>query len=70
MFFLAYAEMRTFIVTCLLHSCLTNSNVLRKLAIRDLNNWVIQELLLGQKKICVFPVSRPYLASGIRNVRP
>ena len=26
---------------------LTNSNVLGKLAIRDLNNWVIQELLLA-----------------------
>ena len=49
-FVLVYAEMRTFIVTCLLYSCLTystNSNVLGKLAIRDLNNWVIQELLLA-----------------------
>ena len=26
---------------------LTNSNILGKLAIRDLNNWVIQELLLA-----------------------
>ena len=26
---------------------LTNSNVLGKLAIRDLNNWVIQKLLLA-----------------------
>ena len=40
--------MRTLIVTCLLYSCLTNHcNVLGKLAIRDLNNWVIQELLLA-----------------------
>ena len=42
--------MRTFIVTCLLYSCLsnqTNSNVLEKLAIRDFKNWVIQELLLA-----------------------
>ena len=34
-------------VTCLLYSFLTTSNVLGKLAIRDLNNWVIQELLLA-----------------------
>ena len=48
MFFSVYAEMRTFIVTCLLYSCLTtNSILLGKLAIRDLNNWVIQELLLA-----------------------
>ena len=40
--------MRTFIVTCLLYSYLTNRcNVLGKLAIRDLNDWVIQELLLA-----------------------
>ena len=40
--------MRTFIVTCLLYSCLTNqSNILGKLAIRGLNNWAIQELLLA-----------------------
>ena len=45
-FVLLYAEIRNFIVTCLLYSCLTNSNVLGKLAIRDLNSWVIQELLL------------------------
>ena len=47
-FVLVYKEVRTFIVTCLLYSCLTitNSNVLGKLAIRDLNNGVIQELLL------------------------
>ena len=39
--------MGTFIVTRLLYSCLTNqSHVLVKLAIRDLNYWVIQELLL------------------------
>ena len=39
--------MRTFIVTCLLYSCqLTSSNILGKLAIHDLNNWVIQELLM------------------------
>ena len=41
--------MRNFIVTCLLYSCLTNQsygNVLGKLALRDLNNWVIQELIL------------------------
>ena len=41
--------MRTFIVTCLLCSYLINqySNVLGKLAVPDLNNWVIQELLLA-----------------------
>ena len=42
--------MRTFIVTCLLYSCPINeSNILQKLAIRDLINCVIcnQELLLA-----------------------
>ena len=36
-------------MTCLLCSYLMNqySNVLGKLAVRDLNNWVIQELLLA-----------------------
>ena len=41
------AEIRTFIVTCLLHFRLTNTSVLGKSTIRDLNNWVIQELLLA-----------------------
>ena len=39
---MVYAELST----CCILAKLTNSNVLGKLAICDLKNWVIQELLL------------------------
>ena len=38
-------EIRSFIVTCLLHFCPTN-NSNGMAAIHDLNNWVIQEFQL------------------------
>ena len=45
-FVLVYAEIRFFIVTCVLYFYQSNhNNVLRKLAIRNLNNSVVQEFL-------------------------
>ena len=45
---MVYAETRTFIVTCLLCSFLTNQwqRFRKVIAIRHLINWIIQELLL------------------------